>query len=540
MTKEQAGALLAGYLKPIFGFALRRCKSIQDAEDLSQEIVMKALRSLSARDDVDDAERFIWTIAHHTLANYYRDASRQYIGLPEETQESPAEAIEQQETIAQLHREIAYLSRQQREILIAYYFEHRRQSEIAQRLRIPLGTVKWHLFEAKKELKRSMSMTREYGVLKFNPIRFDFCGTSGRVGTKGVNANFFRSALSQNIAYATLREAKTVAEIADALGVSPVYVESEAEYLAEYGFLAKRGEKYLCSILIEEPDARLAAMQDEMYARAAKLFAREVREELLASGLLECEGLIVGEDVNFALWALIPYIAACSGAGMLREEVTFEEAATHRPDGGHNICYATVSSPEGKNRYWENMKHWCGPCWNDNERLVLWQIDSEWSQKRVDDQYQVKAQRDLTLLGQWMEHPEAISPEDYAYLAQRGYLRTEGEVDGLFRATAQFVWIRDEETNRRILDVGDRVRRRHQAELDALKTPYIQAVLEITPAHLRKVQQHSLQYIFFADGWFILYCMKELIHAGLLRLPKEEQRMSLSTILAPAGCVKCN
>lgn len=25
------------YLKPIFGFVLKRCKSIQDAEDLSQE-----------------------------------------------------------------------------------------------------------------------------------------------------------------------------------------------------------------------------------------------------------------------------------------------------------------------------------------------------------------------------------------------------------------------------------------------------------------------------------------------------------------------
>ena len=110
MTKEQAGALLEGYLKPIFGFALRRCKSVQDAEDLAQEIVMKALRSLSIRDDVEDAGRFIWTIAHHTLANYYREASRQYMGLPEEVQEDPLASLEQRETIARLYREIAYLS----------------------------------------------------------------------------------------------------------------------------------------------------------------------------------------------------------------------------------------------------------------------------------------------------------------------------------------------------------------------------------------------------------------------------------------------
>jgi len=383
-------------------------------------------------------------------------------------------------------------------------------------------------------------MTREHSELTFNPIRFDFCGTSGSVGTKGSNANFFRSALSQNIAYVTLRQGKTIAEMADALGVSPVYVESEAEYLEEYGFLVKKGDKYWCNILLEEPDARLSAMQDEMYAGAAKLFAHEIWEELLSSGILESEGLAAGEDVNFALWALIPYIAACSGAEMIEEKVTFEEAATHRPDGGHNICYAAVHVPDAHNRYWENMKCWSGPCWNDNDRLLLWQVDSEWSQKRVDDQYQVKVQRDLALLGQWIEHPEALSPEDYAYLAQRGYLRTEGVQDGVLRATPLFVWIRDEETNRRILAIGDMIRSRHKAELDALREPYIRAVLEKTPEHLWKMQQHSLQYIFFADGWFILYCMKELVRAGKLRLPREEQRLSLTTILAPTGCVKCN
>lgn len=540
MTKEQAGSLLEGYLKPIFGFALRRCKSIQDAEDLSQEILMKALRSLSVRDDIDDAERFIWTIAHHTLANYYRDASRQYIGLPEEAQEDPETSLEQRETIARLYREIAYLSRQQREILIAYYFEHRKQSEIAERLHVPQGTVKWHLFEARKELKRSMNMTRTYGELTFHPIRFDFCGTSGSVGTKGPNSNFFRSALSQNIAYATLREPRSVTDIADALGVSPVYVESEAEYLAEYGFLEKRGEKYLCAILLEEPDARLGAMQDEMYARAAKLFAPDVRQALLDSGLLESEGLAGGKEVNFALWALIPYIAACSGADMIEEKVRFEEVAAHRPDGGHNICYAVVHSPEGRNRYWESMKKWCGPCWNDNGRWALWQIDSEWSEKRVDDQYQVRVQRDLTLLEQWMEHPEAIPAEDYAYMAQRGYLRTERSSDGGVRAQARFIWIRNQETSRRLLAIGDAVRRKHQAEMEALKAPYIRAVLEKTPPHLRHMQMHGLQFTFYADGWFVLYCMKELLHAGLLRQPKAEQKAELTTILVPAGCVKCN
>ena len=44
VKKEEAEHLLEGYLIPILGFALKRCKSSEDAEDLSQEIILKAYR----------------------------------------------------------------------------------------------------------------------------------------------------------------------------------------------------------------------------------------------------------------------------------------------------------------------------------------------------------------------------------------------------------------------------------------------------------------------------------------------------------------
>lgn len=73
---------------------------------------------------------------------------------------------------------------------------------------------------------------RNASDLKFNPIKFLYVATSGCPGTKGADSNFFRSRLAQNIAYSVWKEAKTVNEIAEDLGVSPVYVEEEAEYLA--------------------------------------------------------------------------------------------------------------------------------------------------------------------------------------------------------------------------------------------------------------------------------------------------------------------
>ena len=67
VRKEEAERVLEGYLKPVLGFALRRCKSSEDAEDLSQEIVLKAYRALLARDDVEDAGRVSGRVAHNAV-----------------------------------------------------------------------------------------------------------------------------------------------------------------------------------------------------------------------------------------------------------------------------------------------------------------------------------------------------------------------------------------------------------------------------------------------------------------------------------------
>ena len=57
-------------------------------------------------------------------------------------------------------------------------------AEIAEEMDIPVGTVKWHLFEAKKELKRGMDTMRKTSELKFNPINFTSVGINGSIGTK--------------------------------------------------------------------------------------------------------------------------------------------------------------------------------------------------------------------------------------------------------------------------------------------------------------------------------------------------------------------
>ena len=549
MNKQYAEKVITEYLKPIFGFALKRCKNVQDAEDLSQEIILKAYRTLISRDDIEQPDKFIWTIAHNALSNYYRDTSRQVIGIPIEDVEeiiadpdSCKDEIDCRE-IDKLQKEIAYLSKLQRRIVIAYYFENKKQNEIAAELGIPLGTVKWHLFEAKIELKRGINTMRETSNLKFNPIKFESYGMNGNSGKKSLD-EFFRSALSQNICYCVRNDAKTVNEIADDLGVSPVYVESEAAFLEEYGYLKAYKDKYIVNFIISEPTEELLILHDRMYKRAAEIFANELYDELEKSGLLDDEDIICNQtdepvsltesprrDHNFILWSLIPYIAACSGERVQDHGISFDDVATIRPDGGVNIVNASVvpekmSLPDD----YVYMKNWCGPMWNEKNGLILWQINSEWSDRGDVSawQYPADAKRVLSLL----ENDE-LPKDDWVWLAEHGYVKTNGDYDGYFKASSQIVTLASNDIKMKLIEIGDRIKEKHKAEFDALKAPYAEASLGSVPKHLRKVQEYELQFIFHSDGWFLLHCIVALLKSGKLKEPTAGQRKSLMTIIAP-------
>ena len=555
MKHQDAERITTEYLKPIFGFALKRCQNTEDAEDLSQEIVLKAFRALLSRDDIADVGKFIWTIAHNALSNYYRENGKSTVcvsvdEIAEVLADPTAElgADDNAEAIHRLQSEIAYLSKLQRRIVIAYYFENRKQTDIAKELDIPLGTVKWHLFEAKKELKRGMDTMRNPGELKFNPIRFYSYGISGQTGTKSLE-EFFRAALPQNICYCVRRKAKTINEIADDLGVSPVYIEGEVEFLEEYGFLLKQKEKYIANFIMDESSEELLAMQSRMYAEAAKEYADDLYEALMASGLLDdpaiqchqTDGEIsmtedIPKDKNFLLWSLIPYITANAGKNLLNATITRDEVATIRPDGGNNIFRATIYNPnlnqsEDILSFNETVN---GPCWNVYNGRVLWQIDTQWSERNYLLDYQYSKDAERTLSFYLNEHVDILSKDEYAWLAERGFVKTCGDYNSNFKTAWQVVVFTDPAIQEKLLQLGEAIKAKHIGRFEELKKPYSEAILQTVPAHLRKVKEYELQFLLHDDARFLLYCIHALMDSDKLKEPTAEQRKALSTLITYA------
>lgn len=214
------------------------------------------------------------------------------------------------------------------------------------------------------------------------------------------------------------------------------------------------------------------------------------------------------------------------------DRISFEEVATIRPDGAHNIYHAAVVPDEMVlPEDYVYMKDWCGPMWSDNGERILWQIDSEWSDRGEfrGTQYSEDARRILALYER--ESENRLSKDEYAWLAERGLIKTNGDYDGHFKASWQIVVLSNKEIQDKLLASGERIKEKHQKEFDALKAPYVEAVLQSVPAHLKKVKEYELQFLFHADGWFLIHCITVLLKNGKLKVPTESQRKSLSILI---------
>ncbi|MBQ8200279.1 MAG: hypothetical protein IJZ74_00775 [Clostridia bacterium] len=145
----------------------------------------------------------------------------------------------------------------------------------------------------------------------------------------------------QNISYACWKTPRSLTEIAQALSVSPVYVEDMLEQMTQQGFLTEQNGRYLCAIIMTEMTAHLASISDHMYQEAAQLIAPDLFQTLQTSDIWSDPELHCC-DAAFALWALIPWcIASCHPDGA----IPLSTVSTIRPDGAKNLCSATFAVP---------------------------------------------------------------------------------------------------------------------------------------------------------------------------------------------------
>jgi RNA polymerase sigma-70 factor (ECF subfamily) len=135
------------YARPVFGLALRRLGDRTRAEEAVQETFTSVWRSARTyRPERGPGAPWLYAVARNAIVDGARGRSAVVTAAepPEEVSAdvSPPDRAEQSWTAWRVHRAMEELPESERVVLELAYWHGLSQSEIAERLRIPLGTVK--------------------------------------------------------------------------------------------------------------------------------------------------------------------------------------------------------------------------------------------------------------------------------------------------------------------------------------------------------------------------------------------------------------
>ena len=251
---QEAQLFTSQLMESTYLWCYRHVGNTHDAEDLSQEILLEAIisyRKACGRGEPPAAfHPWFWGIARNRLRLFYRSRKKQAVLLGASVGNLSDcepyyfdlcdidEALVAEEERARLTYELSLLSRIQRECVILYYLRSRSVKEIAACLGIPEGTVKSRLFDARKNLKKGMEEPMENNETKnkrlsYAPAMLAKSG-SGQIPDHWA---FLSDRIVEQIIAVCAYEGKTVRQIAEAIGVAPVYFEDKLEYLLKHKFL---------------------------------------------------------------------------------------------------------------------------------------------------------------------------------------------------------------------------------------------------------------------------------------------------------------
>ncbi|MFL5917899.1 MAG: sigma-70 family RNA polymerase sigma factor [Gaiellaceae bacterium] len=138
-------ALYHRYARPVFGLAMRRLGDRMNAEDAVQETFAAIWRSARTyKPDRGAGAPWLYAVARNAIVDRARARTEPPGESPElaSDEPTPAERAETSYTAWRVHRALESLSQHEREVIELAYYGGLSQSEVADFLAIPLGTVK--------------------------------------------------------------------------------------------------------------------------------------------------------------------------------------------------------------------------------------------------------------------------------------------------------------------------------------------------------------------------------------------------------------
>ena len=157
--------LVNRYQAYVFTLVLRMIKSREDAEEVAQDVFVKAYRSLADFRGESKFSTWLYTIANTTSITFLRKKKLDVHSLDNEkvfeladSRDSGLRAnlVEQKSRVNMVNEAIAMLSPDDAEIITLFYKAEQNLEEISRILRLETNTAKVRLHRARTRLKEKM------------------------------------------------------------------------------------------------------------------------------------------------------------------------------------------------------------------------------------------------------------------------------------------------------------------------------------------------------------------------------------------------
>ncbi len=290
--------LVENYAEKIYYFCLKKTGSENEAEDLTSDILLNILTSLKKGVVPRYFPAWVWKIARNRYSVWCDKKSRDSESVAGadigdfEIEDQTADLLSvliRDDQLQLLRRELSLIASDYRNIVLAYYMQNRKISDIARSLGVPEGTVTSKLYRVRKILKEGMDMAREYGKKSYDPEKISFCA-SGNQPT-GLPWSAVGRKIPDNILCEAHNNPCTLQELALELGIAAPYMEEEAEILVKAELLKKLDDgRYLTNFFIEPKECQneeneIICTFTERHAAAFWQLAKKALEKAAALGV---------------------------------------------------------------------------------------------------------------------------------------------------------------------------------------------------------------------------------------------------------------
>ncbi len=157
--------LVNRYQEYVFTLTLRFIKNRQDAEEVAQDIFIKAYRSLNDFKGLSKFSTWLYTIVHNTCITFLRkkeqvtqslDNENIFVAVNNQDSEYNASPLEKKARIYMATKAIDLLNQDDAEIITLFYKAEQSTEEISRILGIEISAVKVRLQRARTKLKEKM------------------------------------------------------------------------------------------------------------------------------------------------------------------------------------------------------------------------------------------------------------------------------------------------------------------------------------------------------------------------------------------------